>query len=220
MADKAFYSFVPWYRAGLAAAVGGVAQSTQRATLQVGLRAQGGTNGQLADLVLPQSPPVSLIGPGDVIGLDPRAVVRVDPKPFSNDFEPNYLAAVEFFDEDLIYRYSPYPHQGDRLTPWISLLVLAEDEFQFAPSAPDLPRAIVLTKDGLVPPVDEIALWGHVHLNATEANPADPGALAAKLRSDPALGCSRLLSPRRLEPGKVYHAFVVPTFEAGRVAGL
>ena len=39
-------------------------------------------------------------------------------------------------------------------------------------------------------------------------------------RTSPDSGVSRLISPRRLEPNTPYYAFVVPTFEVGRKAGL
>ena len=58
---------------------------------------------------------VRLIGPGDLLGIDPRAVVRVDPRPNTNDFEPNYVAAIEFFDEDFPWRYSPRGATGSQL---------------------------------------------------------------------------------------------------------
>ncbi len=74
---------------------------------------------------------VALFGPGDVAGIDPRAIVRVEPRPWTTNFEPNYLAHIEFADEDFAWRYTPAaPDLGKgRLRPWIALVVLAEDEF-------------------------------------------------------------------------------------------
>ena len=42
----------------------------------------------------------------------------------------------------------------------------------------------------------------------------------AILGQNPDLAYSRLLCPRRLGDNTGYHAFVVPTFETGRLAGL
>src|SRR5205809_5433478 len=39
---------------------------------------------------------VRLYGPGDVTGIDPQQVVRVEPRRGTRDFEPNYFPAVEF----------------------------------------------------------------------------------------------------------------------------
>ena len=44
--------------------------------------------------------------------------------------------------------------------------------------------------------------------------------LAAVLAENPDLASARLLSPRRLSENQAYHAFVVPTFETGRLAGI
>ena len=44
--------------------------------------------------------------------------------------------------------------------------------------------------------------------------------LEATLAENPDLAYSRLVCPRRLEPNTAYHAFLVPTFETGRLAGL
>ena len=50
---------------------------------------------------------MELYGPGDVIGLDPRAIMRTEPRDWVTNFEPNYLAALEFYDEDFPWRYTP-----------------------------------------------------------------------------------------------------------------
>src|SRR5687767_15093654 len=39
---------------------------------------------------------VRLRGPADVVGLDANEIVRMDPKPNTTDFEPNYFPALEF----------------------------------------------------------------------------------------------------------------------------
>ena len=48
----------------------------------------------------------------------------------TRNFEPNYLAFIEFYDEDFPWRYTPAKPDGDNLRPWIFLLVLKEDEFE------------------------------------------------------------------------------------------
>ena len=54
----------------------------------------------------------SLIGPGDIIGINPKMVVRTEPKPEITNFEPNYLAFVEYYDEEFAWRYSPAKASG------------------------------------------------------------------------------------------------------------
>ena len=39
------------------------------------------------------------------------------------------------------------------------------------------------------------------------------------LNSNPDLGYSRLFAPRKFKPSTAYHAFVIPSYESGRLAG-
>ena len=75
-------------------------------------------------------PPVTvqLVGPGDITGIDPQQVIRTEPRAGVSDFEPNYLAAIDFYDEDFPWRYSPLAPDGatHRLPPWIVLIVLKD----------------------------------------------------------------------------------------------
>ena len=150
-------------------------------------------------------------------------MVRVDPRPNANDFEPNYLAAVEFFDEDFAWRYSPRAPEGTgraRLSPWLALLVFEDVEcFPFKEQGDGFPR-IVTAKSDRLPPPEELWAWAHTHLNATSADPANPRATADMLAREPMRGCCRIVAARRLRPNKSYHAVLVPSFEAGRCAGV
>ena len=167
----------------------------------------------------------ALIGPGDIIGIMREMVVRTEPKNWDTNVEPNYLAFIEFYDEDFCWRYTPAHPDGNRLRPWIFLLVLKEDEFQRDDTRLPLPVVTVKSRSAL-PPSNETWLFAHVH---TEQDIA-PGELSdlekylkklqAAVTTDPDKIYSRLLSPRHLEPNTAYHAFLVPTFEVGRLSGL
>jgi hypothetical protein len=216
----AHYTFLPFYRTGLASAI----DRTQgdRGELTVTLKALFGSSEESFDQK------VKLIGPGDILGIDPRAIVRVEPRSNTNDFEPNYLAAIEFFEEDFPWRYSPQAPTGDQLLPWIALIVLEEgvteaDKSEFdgpKDQGPDLPRFIMVSDPTKLPPPKQLWAWAHTHLNSISADHNNPRATAEALVQNPALGCSRIVAPRRLQPNKAYHAFLVPAFEAGRLAGL
>src|SRR5688500_7545805 len=117
MAEVAQYRFLPWSRRGLAAEVGGADAGGAlpvRATVHTGVTVTGaGTTG--IDL--------SLYGPGDIIGIDTRLIVRTDPRPGSTDVEPNYLPAIEFDPPDFAWAFTPAkPGAGDRLRPWLVLV--------------------------------------------------------------------------------------------------
>ena len=219
MADPATYTFLSWYRTGLATAIDAdPAAGGERGSIAVRLKTKvGGAEEQS------QAQRVLLVGPGDVIGIDPRAVVRVEPRPNANDFEPNYLAAIEFFDEDFAWRYSPRAPEGAghaRLTPWLALLVLEEGEFAWKDQGAELPRAITVPDASVLPPTADLWAWAHTHLNTAAADPNDARATAELLRRDPLLGLSRIVAARRLQPNRSYRALLVPAFEAGRRAGL
>jgi hypothetical protein len=219
------YTFLPWLRLGLANKISGSAG--QRATIGVQLRISGdGVDGVARNETVSRA--VQLYGPGDIVGIDARAIVKSDPRPWTANFESNYLPHVDFYDEEFTWRYTPAAASGDRLLPWITLAVLKEDEFSDVrePRRP-LPSISVPAAGKLLPPPSELWAWAHVHVNRPLAAPivssdgaAAAAALEATLNENPDLAYSRLLSPRRLAPNQAYHAFVIPTFESGRLAGL
>ena len=206
-----------WYRTGLATAIASTAED-MRGVIEVTLTAR------FTALDQEQTPhAVRLIGPGDILGLDARAVVRTDPRPRANDFEPSNLAAIDLFEEDLPWRYSPKVPDGARLLPWlalVALVVLADGEYLLSPQGDGLPRVLQVHDAAVLPPADQAWAWAHTALHAEHANPADPQATAALLAADPAASCLRLIAGRKLRAGTSYRAFLVPTFEVGRQAGL
>ncbi len=224
------YTFLPWLRQGLANRIAGPPAGV-RASVQVDLQltAAALAGGQLT---APVSRAIDLYGPGDVIGVDPRAILRTEPRDWITDFEPNYLAAIEFCDEDFPWRYTPDAPDAatGRLTPWLALVVLKESEFTEA-TVPGRPLpAVAVAAAAPLPAPDELWAWAHVHVNRSllpsgAATTSDDMAavmplLAGTLTENPDLAYSRLVCPRRLEESTAYHAFVVPAFESGRLAGL
>jgi hypothetical protein len=224
----ATYSFLPWLRQGLATQIAGA--SGARATIKVelelvGEKTDGGETIDAAERT------IALYGPGDIVGVEGRAIVRTEPLASIANFEPNYLPFVEFYDEDFPWRYTPSAADAGarRLTPWISLVVLLEDEFKEpAPGGGPLPM-IDVADAALFPPIGDLWGWAHVHVSreikeGAGVIDADAAGVSEALRAAVAANrdeaCSRLLSPRHLEPNQAYHAFIVPSFESGRLAGL
>ena len=103
------YTFLPWLRQGVANQItsGDLDPNvTLRASVQVTLELNattpdGGTHTETI------SRPVALYGPGDIVGLESRAIIRTEPRNWITNFEPNYLPCIEFYDEDLPWRYTP-----------------------------------------------------------------------------------------------------------------
>jgi hypothetical protein len=232
----ATYSFLPWLRQGLANTI--TAQDLDaavhtRASTHVELQLSGDPVGGGAELTASIAQDIALYGPGDVIGIDPRAVIRTDPYNWITNFEGNYLPAIDFCDADFPWRYTPAAPDptGLKLRPWITLIVLADGEFDEGQDVAARPSPYISVPDTSVfPPAGELWAWAHVHVN--DLLSADPTQLVApdmtevlpRLRSILAASSdaayARLLCPRRLADGTGYNAFVVPTFETGRLAGL
>jgi hypothetical protein len=232
----ATYAFLPWLRQGVAntiATADGDASVKTRGSIDVSLAIAGDPIAGGAELSQTLTQKVALYGPGDIVGIDARAVVRTEPRAWITNFEANYLPAIDFYDEDFPWRYTPAAASegGLRLRPWIALTALTELEFTEKPNAGDRPLPFITVADSrLLPPASELWAWAHVHFNQSlSGDPKvlvspDMGGVLPRVRSiiqgNPDQAYSRLMCPRRLLDTTGYHAFVIPVFETGRLAGL
>ncbi|MCZ6819736.1 MAG: hypothetical protein O7G31_09630, partial [Calditrichaeota bacterium] len=222
------YTFLPWIRQGMASQIettdtlgGSPSSLVERAGVTVRLRVNDRPH-------LPDKN-VQLIGPGDIIGINPRAIVKTEPRNWITDFEANYLPFIEFADEDFAWRYTPAKATDEhRLRPWLFLLVLTDAEFIVKPAGATPLPVLSLTIDGdsVLPKATQTWAWAHVHVSKDvtndSANTAEEAvaALESLVQKNPDEASCRLLCPRKLQPNMGYHAFVIPTFETGRRAGL
>ena len=122
------YRFMPWSRRGLARAHANAdapnAALATRPRISVGLTLQAKQDGGVASAVSGNID-LTLYGPADVIGIDQRLIVRTDPRPNATDFEPNYLAAVDFDPPDFPWLLTPARADAfGRLRPWLALVVV------------------------------------------------------------------------------------------------
>jgi len=232
------YSFLPWLRQGLANQITTPDPNPAvavRAEVQVQLELRGDKIGGGTQPPEPVSKRVGLFGPGDIQGIEQRAVFRTEPRNWITNFEPNYLPHVEFYDEDFPWRYTPAAADlaSGRLRPWIALIVLEEGtEFIEGRDIRDkpLPYVEIANPDDVFPPTEQLWAWAHVHVNRSvaandgEFRSTDGAAIATRLRAvlneSADLAYSRIVCPRKLDANKAYHAFLMPVFETGRLAGL
>lgn len=170
-----------------------------------------------------------LMGPGDVLGINPDNVVRTEPLDWVTDFEPNYLAFIEFYDEDFLWRFTPASPTGNRLRPWLALAVLeeatADSSGEFTRSNRRLPLpSITVQSPASLPPYTQTWAWAHVHTNQTFADATEFEQFLDSLGTPDHPNADRitcrLMAPRKLKPNTAYGSFVVPVFETGRLAGL
>ena len=208
------YHFLSWARRGVATAIDNPDQGSlpDRASLNVQLTLSVQKDGATS-AVTPPAMKVEMFGPGDVIGIDPRHIIRTEPRNFTVNFEPNYLCGIEFDTPDFPWLVTPAAPKNDKLRPWLALVVLKPEEFIFAKTAPNPLPVIEVQK---IEPLPHLAdSWNWVHVQVSGDTP-----LASAMTSAPGTVISRLLCPRRLDPETTYYAFLVPAFEIGRQAGL
>jgi len=241
------YSFFPWVRQGLGNQItdADVAGRVRlRSEIPVSLELRGtGIGADLVQAVPTAARNVPLAGPGDIVGIESRAIIRTEPRNWITNFEPNYVPCIEFYDEDFPWRYTPARADATthRLRPWIALVVLEEGtEFNDGVNLGGRPLPfIVVDNPARFPPADQLWAWAHVHVNRSMidagirtpalgaavpagTDPSQPAVqrLQETLEQDSDLAYSRVVSPRKLKDNTAYHAFLVPVFETGRLAGL
>lgn len=243
MADNSYVSFLPYLRQGLAGSLENPdtlgnnntnTTITERGEVTIKFDIQA-TPLSGSDSLVAATRDLTLVGPGDIIGISSGAIVRVCPADWETNFEPDYMPFVEFYDEDFLWRYTPASPNvfdvndpsKDKLRPWITLVALKEDEFNLLTTQSGPLPGFELTGSPQTSFPNEIDTWawGHVHVNADLGETGDPlppklSALDAILKTNPDKAVSRLICGRRLEPNTAYHMFLIPTFEVGRAAGL
>jgi hypothetical protein len=209
------FRFVPWVRRGASSAIVQEENVTHtdlpiRATFSLETTVNGANPATVA---------VQLYGPKDVIGFDQLQVVRTDPKPHKEDFEPNFLASVDFDLPDFAWLMTPAnPKSGAKLRPWICLVVVPlTADVKLEPASP-LPVLSIGSHAGKeLPDLAESWAWAHAQVTGEFAGTE---TLESVLAAGGDRTVSRLVCPRRLEPDTPYLACVVPTTKGGVQAGL
>lgn len=237
MNEVAKYSFLPFFRLGLGNQITetdnlGVENPSgvkERPEVSVSVDVTGTDTAQGDSKTETVSKQVKLLSPGDILGVHTNQVLRVHPAPGVDNFETNNLVYMEFYEEDFLWRYTPASAKGDCLRPWITVLVLSEDEFEFhtrsGTPAPFI-RIHANHVGDVLYPENEIHHFAHVQVlqSIADGTLGDAGlagtAISEVIRKNPDLALSRLISPRKLSANTHYHAFLVPAYETGRLAGL
>ena len=248
------YTFLPHLRKGLSSKIKEVDNlndfssvpsggwNVERPDFKVKVNIEAQKNGAVTNDSVSQD--IQLIGPGDIIGIDQRLIVKTEPKNWITNYEPNYFPYLELYDEAFPWAYTPAGVNGTKLRPWITLICLKEEEFDFDEHMlGPLPSILVLGSQSddddttgaasdVFPDPGQLWAWSHVHLNGdvdatntlrpevpTELNQA-LDRFRSLLAAKPDQASSRIMCPRILDPNTRYHCFLIPTYETGRLAGL
>jgi hypothetical protein len=215
---SANYVFLPWVRQGAAASIQAPDSlgASQAGVVSVPVRLRVNDTDDIDQQV-------RLYGPGDITGIDPQQVVRMEPRHLATDFEPNYFPAIDFDRPDFPWLFTPAKAgEAGRLRPWLCLVVVQQQAGVTLRGDRGLPLS-VLDISAPAQPARELPdlseSWAWAHAQVTGSQPATD-ALRQALAGNPALTVSRLVCPRRLDPLTEYLACVVPAFDLGRKAGL
>ena len=219
---KSTYTFLPWVKTGLGTLISNNEQELvgQRSKIQVDLAIKrfDGSNNPVDHIVKE----FLLYGPSDIAGILNSIIIRTEPRANYVNVEPNYFPFVEFSQPDFPWRYTPAVPIGiqpsGRLSPWISLIVLKEHEYKpLVTELGKIPQIEISNPASCLPNLEQS--WGWAHTQITKKI-SDPESFKETLSSEPYNVISRILCLRKLEPNVRYFAFLVPTFEVGRLAGI
>jgi len=210
-------TFASWLRQGLATGITRTDGSGSGAATKTAVAVT-------FDNTLSTTAPLTLVGPGDIVGLHGDVIVRTWPKADDNDAEFGSLALIEFDQADLPWRYTPASADnsvapGGRLRPWMSLLVFKEDagEMSLAPPTSSLKQTVLtVQKLEVLPNTAEAWAWAHTQFVGDNLKADD---LAGMIKGARGQFVARILCSRTLEPSTSYVACLVPTFRRGALVG-
>lgn len=217
MADHAVRHFLPWVRQGAASGITTPDSlgSAQRADVLLPVSVQ------LTNFNVPARD-VRLYGPADVTAIDPRQIVRVQPRHQTTNFESNFFPLIEFDRPDFPWLFTPAKAgAGERLRPWIGLVVVRKRPSVTLGRTETSPLSVLeftgpVAED--LPDLEESWAWAHAQVVGSSTDTMS--TLKSAIENAPARTVSRLMCPRRLDPDVAYIACVVPAFEVGRKAAL
>ena len=89
-----------------------------------------------------------------MLGVDPGQIVRRYPAPGSTNAEETFHAHIEFDRPELPWAFSAQT-AGDRMRPWLALVVVERDEIEWEPAQAGLQPIMAVDGRQLLPPLDD-----------------------------------------------------------------
>ncbi|WP_152559928.1 hypothetical protein [Hymenobacter sp. IS2118] len=220
-------TFLPWVQPSLgnAALMQPIAPTSLRPTLALSATLVIDANAATSQTQEVAATLAEIYGPSDVVGINQRAILATVPHAEAVGFSPLQLAAIDFKEEDLPWRYSTLKAAAVAAVaatattaaieaiaaaplPWCMLLVLRADEFEALPLAGQpLPSVKVKASTTAATHVypstlpEQQKLWAHVQVNKSLGTPASgtppvgPPTLPTGLQIDEFLNDDLLRQP-------------------------
>lgn len=224
MATEKTYYF-PWVRKGLSNRItepdclgrmqnaGSLAK--QRPVLSISTEYEvtppADTGVQKAPISMSETKEVQLISPGDILGVNPAAIMKVAPKPGSSGFATQFYPYLEFWEPDFAWRYTPAAPNGNKLRPWLALLVCRKDRCSIKKLSDGRSYVTLIVENKeqyeQIFPLPENT-WKSAHAQGIVPGHANVSRMLG-LRTAP-----------NLTENTEYDVFLVPAFETGRLRGL
>lgn len=228
MGNKVY--ILKYLRKGLISSVkegSSVTKDNKRAQIDVNLKFQvkNVNSGRVENKVLPGKK-IELLGPADVKSLTSQAICRVSPVE-SGDVRLNasYRPYMEFFEEDLPWRYTPFAPGDNNFYPWMRLIAVKTDECDVTFRDGMKIVRINLTEERIsevFSTADELVRSAHAQIDVEDSfnGPLDEATINGILDENPDCGISRVLCVSKLDPATQYVMLLIPTYELGRLSAL
>lgn len=179
---------------------------------------------------------IELLGPSDVKGISLNAIIRTSPAQ-TGDVRMNasYMPYMEFYEEDLPWRYTPFATSSKNFYPWMRLIAVKKEEYSISFRNGIKVATLTLSQERIAEVFPDMAVNGnkrktadlkktaHVQIDVPDNLPSgkfNEEYVNKVLDENPDCGISRVVCPSKLEPDTQYVVLLIPTYEQGRLAGL
>lgn len=169
---------------------------------------------------------IELLGPADVKGISSKSICRVSPAEIGDvRLNAAYKPYMEFYEEDLPWRYTPFAPESPNFFPWMRLIAVKSDECTMAFQNGVKIARVKLTNDRIAevfPANDKLANSAHVQIDVPDNENVTFNEKYVNdiLNENPDCGISRILCQSTLTADTQYYILLIPTYEQGRLAAL
>lgn len=163
------------------------------------------------EIIVSDTKEIDFISAGDILKVHENAILKTTPTSNNIGFPIQYLPYVEFWEADFPWRYTPAKHNNNRLRPWLALLVCEKAYCRLTRlSSGQSTVSFQLESEEQYQQVfpHPETIWRSAHAQGSNEKEPELSRLIALRMSD------------TLNPNTDYYAFLVPTFEIGRLRGL